>query len=55
MAGTKKSGKPGRQAPVGAKQTGGEWTAGLKQLYNSVVDEPLPDALSALLAKLDDK
>lgn len=39
------------------KHTGGdkpEWADGLRQLYNSVVDEPLPDSFKDLLAKLDD-
>ncbi|WP_183030124.1 NepR family anti-sigma factor [Altericroceibacterium spongiae] len=31
-----------------------EWASGLKQLYNSVVNEPLPDNFKDLLAKLDD-
>ena len=31
-----------------------EWTEGLRQLYDSVVDEPLPDNLKDLLSKLDD-
>lgn len=31
-----------------------EWAAGLKKLYDSVVDEPLPDSFKDLLAKLDD-
>ena len=30
-----------------------EWANGLKQLYDSVVDEPLPDSFRDLLAKLD--
>jgi len=30
------------------------WADGLKQLYDDVVDEPLPDAFMDLLAKLDD-
>ena len=30
------------------------WADGLKQLYDNVVDEPLPDAFMDLLAKLDD-
>ena len=29
------------------------WTIGLKQLYDSVVDEPLPDSFDDLLKKLD--
>ncbi|MDB5724716.1 MAG: hypothetical protein JWQ16_1470 [Novosphingobium sp.] len=31
-----------------------EWASGLKRLYNSVVDEPLPDSFADLIAKLDD-
>lgn len=30
------------------------WAKGLRQLYNSVVDEPLPDSFEDLLKKLDD-
>ncbi|NMW32241.1 hypothetical protein HKD42_09240 [Altererythrobacter sp. RZ02] len=32
-----------------------EWADGLRQLYDSVVDEPLPDSFKDLLSKLDDK
>ncbi len=32
-----------------------EWANGLRQLYDSVVDEPLPDSFKDLLSKLDDK
>ena len=31
-----------------------EWAAGLKRLYDSVVEEPLPDAFKDLLSRLDD-
>jgi hypothetical protein len=31
-----------------------DWANGLRQLYDSVVDEPLPDSFAALLAQLDD-
>ncbi|QZH76645.1 MAG: hypothetical protein JY451_08090 [Erythrobacter sp.] len=31
-----------------------EWTSGLKRLYDSVLDEPLPDTFKALLSKLDE-
>ncbi len=41
-----------------AEFAGGEnapaWADGLKQLYDDVVDEPLPDAFKDLLAQLDD-
>jgi Anti-sigma factor NepR len=30
-----------------------EWARGLKRLYDSVVEEPLPDVFKDLLAKLD--
>ncbi|ABD24934.1 hypothetical protein Saro_0486 [Novosphingobium aromaticivorans DSM 12444] len=40
----RKGGKP--QAP--------EWADGLKRLYDSVLDEPLPDTFAQLLDKLDD-
>ncbi|TCM18100.1 hypothetical protein EDF56_105450 [Novosphingobium sp. PhB165] len=29
------------------------WATGLRKLYNSVVDEPLPDSFRDLLKKLD--
>ena len=31
-----------------------EWAKGLKRLYDSVVEEPLPDSFKDLLSKLDD-
>ncbi|MWV27186.1 hypothetical protein GRF63_04635 [Erythrobacter sp. GH3-10] len=30
-----------------------EWAGSLKKLYNSVVDEPLPDSFKNLLSQLD--
>ena len=41
---------PDKATPKGARP---EWADGLKQLYDSVVDEPLPDTFKDLLAKLD--
>lgn len=32
-----------------------DWTSSLRQLYDSVVDEPLPDNFKNLLDKLDKK
>ncbi|MGX7896542.1 NepR family anti-sigma factor [Tsuneonella sp. HG222] len=53
MAGTRKE----KQAPASAKEKpssrDAEWTHGLKRLYDSVVDEPLPDSFQDLLSKLD--
>ncbi|WP_340587331.1 NepR family anti-sigma factor [Erythrobacter alti] len=31
-----------------------DWTSGLKRLYDSVLDEPLPDSFKDLLSKLDE-
>lgn len=31
-----------------------EWAAGLKRLYDSVVEEPLPDTFKDLLSRLGD-
>lgn len=52
MAGDKdKKGGSGKvQTP---KPRDPEWTAGLKRLYDSVVEEPLPDSFKDLLSKLD--
>lgn len=39
---------------VGASKAGEpEWTSSLKKLYDSVVDEPLPDTFKDLLSQLD--
>ena len=32
-----------------------EWASGLRRLYDSVVDEPLPDSFARLLDQLDEK
>jgi anti-sigma factor NepR-like protein len=52
MAGGKKD-KKGMTPKPGDKPRDPEWAAGLKRLYDSVVDEPLPDAFRDLLQKLD--
>ncbi len=31
-----------------------DWANGLRQLYDQVVEEPLPDSFKDLLSKLDD-
>ena len=31
-----------------------EWASGLRRLYDSVVEEPLPDSFARLLDKLDE-
>lgn len=45
----------GRKPAASAKAAKPEWAKGLRQLYDSVVDEPLPDAFRSLLDKLDKK
>ena len=48
---------PGSPAEIRLRQPGeGEpgWAGGLRKLYNSVVEEPLPDSFKDLLKKLDD-
>jgi hypothetical protein len=52
MAGDKKD-KTGMAPKPGAKARDPEWAAGLKRLYDSVVEEPLPDSFAELLKKLD--
>lgn len=39
---------------AGGKAKSPEWAAGLRRLYDSVVDEPLPDSFAKLLDQLDD-
>ncbi len=51
----KNKGQAASAAPAkGNKMDEPEWAAGLKRLYDSVVDEPLPDSFKDLLSKLDD-
>lgn len=38
----------------GSPQRAPEWADGLKQLYDSVVEEDLPDSFKDLLARLDE-
>jgi hypothetical protein len=41
----------GRKTRGGQKNP--EWASGLRRLYDSVVEEPLPDSFSKLLDQLD--
>lgn len=45
---------PQKRPTDGKRRSEPEWAAGLKKLYDTVVDEPLPDSFKDLLAKLDD-
>ena len=51
--GEKSAGKPAKGKQQDQKRRGPDWAHGLKQLYNSVVEEPIPDAFKDLLSKLD--
>lgn len=52
---SKKSASTGQEAPVqhSAPVAKPDWANGLRRLYDSVVEEPLPDSFKDLLAKLD--
>ena len=58
MSADKKTPKPKIKPPHGSggndKAEGPEWADGLRQLYDSVVDEPLPDSFKDLLDQLDE-
>ena len=43
----------GKAPNPGAPKRDADWTNGLKKLYDSVVDDPLPDTFRDLLSKLD--
>lgn len=52
------SGKPDGQSGPKVQRPNGrhkdpEWASGLRRLYDSVVEEPLPDSFAELLDKLD--
>ena len=53
MAAADKKHRPARRGKEPADRRGPEWTSGLKQLYDAVVDEPIPDAFKDLLSRLD--
>jgi hypothetical protein len=50
---TKNSGHAGADRRARAHNRVPDWAGGLKQLYDSVVEEPLPDAFKDLLDRLD--
>ncbi|MEZ5681633.1 MAG: NepR family anti-sigma factor [Erythrobacter sp.] len=49
------SGKGGEKRSPGREAGKPDWSNGLRQLYDSVLDEELPDTFKDLLSKLDDK
>ncbi|MFN3469743.1 MAG: NepR family anti-sigma factor [Novosphingobium sp.] len=46
--------KPAQPRRKSARTQAPAWADGLKRLYDSVLDEPLPDTFAQLLDKLDD-
>ena len=54
MAGAGRTGNRVKTKKQNAKPRGPDWASGLKQLYDSVIEEPIPDAFKDLLSKLDD-
>lgn len=54
MAGADRNTKPVKGKAGTKPKRGPEWASGLKQLYDSVMDEPLPDSFKDLLSRLDD-
>lgn len=53
-SGERKGGKPAKgKSQDETRKRGPDWATGLKQLYDSVVDEPIPDSFKDLLSKLD--
>jgi hypothetical protein len=53
MASNHRHGGSGQGGDGNARQRPPEWADGLKQLYDSVVEEDLPDAFRDLLDRLD--
>lgn len=43
----------GRELPKRGGQPAPDWASGLRRLYDSVVEEPLPDSFAKLLDDLD--
>lgn len=44
-----------KQNTKSSKRGSPDWASGLKHLYDSVIEEPIPDAFKDLLSKLDDE
>ena len=43
----------GHEGQHRSRQASPDWASGLRRLYDSVVEEPLPDSFSKLLDELD--
>jgi hypothetical protein len=47
--------KPAGQSPARRRDRQPGWVQGLRQIYNSVLEEPLPPSFDSLLKKLDEE
>ena len=54
MVGADRTGRPVKAKKQTGKERGPEWASGLKRLYDTVIEEPIPDSFKDLLSKLDD-
>jgi hypothetical protein len=54
MVGADRTDKPVKGKRQGNKQRGPDWASGLKRLYDTVIEEPIPDSFKDLLSRLDD-
>lgn len=54
MASNQRQGGNAQRSGGNPRQRAPEWADGLKQLYDSVVEEDLPDAFRDLLDRLDE-
>ena len=46
--------EPKRESKSSGDKSQPDWSNGLRELYDSVVDEPLPDSFKDLLEQLDE-
>jgi hypothetical protein len=53
MTGKKRMKNMSSDRPQRGRQASPDWASGLRRLYDSVVEEPLPDNFSRLLDQLD--
>jgi hypothetical protein len=54
MSESKNNPNPGKKPGEIKRPQPPDWTDGLKRLYDSVVEEPLPDSFKQLLSRLDE-
>jgi len=55
MADARRTGSSVKGEKRNIRPRGPDWATGLKQLYDSVIEEPIPETFKDLLSKLDDE